>query len=203
MNDTLLLQLSAVAVVCCETPIEVIDDDLKDPPDEGPDAYGRYYGNVPFIAIDRKKCCSAAPSLKCNPSDIVKVVLVHELAHYVSHRGIGIKSGKTWMKFDSAGHMEVERMAQGLCYLWIKQFGNETELATFQQLGVHCKDDAYRQWDKEKINGQINPHRLEDLKFHKAWAKMFRDLHETSGRLNFKLADAGVSPEDQNTVEGI
>lgn len=91
------------------------------------DLLGRYRRQDSLVTIYIDSCFKAARRYNALLDDLVDVVLIHELAHLVTHRGFG--------EYDLSRHF-MEYTAQCLTYAYLKPNGGEA-LKVFEDLSEH------------------------------------------------------------------
>jgi hypothetical protein len=105
----------------------------------GLDLLGAYRCNDSLVTIYIDSCLKAARRYKVECDSLIEVVLVHELAHLMTHRGFDVNDL-------SRGFME--HTAQCATYAYLKPRGGEA-LKTFEQLSPH-QPFIYRTWESLK-----------------------------------------------------
>lgn len=73
--------------------------------------------------------------------DVVKIVLIHELAHFVTHLGRS-QSGAFWQNFCEATSEEKEEFAQEATHLLLKVAGYGHLVHVFDSLSTHCPENT-------------------------------------------------------------
>lgn len=76
--------------------------------------------------------------------DVIKIVLIHELAHFVTHLGM-LDSGAYWEKFCEATSEKKEEFAQEATHLLLRVAGYGHLVHVFDSLSTHCPK-KYQEW---------------------------------------------------------
>lgn len=160
----------------------------------GLDILGVYRSRKNEIAIDYDKCEKVADEFHFPPEDIVLIVLIHELAHFVTHKGLGHALNE-WHEFSLSHWHEdsrdmAEQTAQALTYLWLLKWGSKEKTEVFQKLS-DLAPQQYREWEKQ----------MKDKEFDRAWADNVLLLHRISGR--HLDSTWKFEPSDANTINNI
>lgn len=136
--------------------------DLKDLDEgiasKGLDFLGRYeYGPseiVVILFICRIKEFSAKHGF--HPEDVTQIVLIHELAHFVTH--LGTNSGLLWVDFCESTREEKEAFAQEATHLLLRVAGYGHLVHVFDSLShlCPCKYNTWRQTWKQRQQSKNN-----------------------------------------------
>lgn len=161
-------------------------DDLRE---GGIDTLGRYFPKTSSVIIDRKKCEKLDGQFGSPHGTVEKIVLIHELAHFVSHIGIGEPTKRDWRNFENAKSWDVERVAQAFTYLFIRRTEDQVLMNVFARLSAG-QSEKYQQWEKDLSTEQV---------FDMAWGKAVIDLWKTSFRISHPDWE-GLSPDDVNGI---
>ncbi len=102
----------------------------------GLDLLGRYRPPDSLVTIYFDSCLKAARRYKVECDSLVEVVLVHELAHLMTHRGFDL---------DDLSSSFMEHTAQCATYAYLKPRGSEA-LKAFELLSPH-QPFIYRTWE--------------------------------------------------------
>jgi hypothetical protein len=102
----------------------------------GLDLLGTYHRSDSLVTIYIDSCFKAARRYSVLLDDLVDVVLVHELAHLVTHRGFGV---------DDLSSRFMEHTAQCATYAYLKPSSGEA-LKAFELLSPH-QPFIYRTWE--------------------------------------------------------
>ena len=155
------VQILFNAGLCTDSDAEKLDDLLQN---ESPlnfpiensimDIFGEYYPNkkefsrTPAkkeIVIYEQMCQLAATALNVDVEVLKEVIIVHEIAHAVTHLGKD-NYGKIWEHFSNAETEDKELFAQIYPLLYFKEKSGKSEaLKTFRRLAEH-QDARYNAW---------------------------------------------------------
>ena len=105
----------------------------------GLDLLGKYRRHDSLVTIYIDSCLKAARRYKLECDSLVDVVLVHELAHLMTHRGFDV---------DDLSSSFMEHTAQCATYAYLKPRGGEA-LKAFELLSTH-QPIIYRTWESLK-----------------------------------------------------
>jgi hypothetical protein len=105
----------------------------------GLDILGRYRRADSLVTIYIDSCRRAARRYNVDCGNLIEVVLVHELAHLMTHRGLDV---------DDLSSSFMEHTAQCATYAYLKQQDPEA-LEVFQHLSPH-QPLIYRTWEPLK-----------------------------------------------------
>ena len=117
------------------------------------DILGQYYPNKreslhsptkKEIVIYEKMCQLAATALNVDVEILKEVVIVHEIAHAVTHLGKD-SHGEIWEHFSYAETEDKELFAQIYPLLYLKDNSNSDDLEAFRKLANH-QDARYNTW---------------------------------------------------------
>ena len=117
------------------------------------DIFGEYYPNkkeMPHspakkeIVIYEKMCQLAAAAMNVDVEVLKEVVIVHEIAHAITHLGKD-NDGRIWEHFGNAETEDQELFAQIYPLLYFKESGNSEALEVFRKLAKH-QDARYNSW---------------------------------------------------------
>jgi hypothetical protein len=144
--------------------------DLKD---GGFDTLGKYLPDESTVKIDPDKCRKLDNEYGAELGSVELIVLVHELAHFVSHIGVGQPTMRSWVHFKTSKAEDLERVAQAFTYLWIRRRQDSNLMTVFAKMSEHSPRD-YRQWEAELCKTE---------KFETAWGMATIDLWLTSSRI--------------------
>ena len=136
-------------------------EDLRFLPD-GVETLGTYFPAAadlawPTIEIFPRRIQRFAEVHAFSPTHVQQVVLVHELAHYVTHRGM--RGPKYWKDFPNAGRAHKEKLAQIATWLFLTKAGLETHLHAFWFMSQRSPQE-YQSW--EKFVGQRSPEEVRE-----------------------------------------
>jgi hypothetical protein len=109
----------------------------------GIDVLGKYSLSDSKITIYVDSCRKAESEYSDGSwklENLIKVVLIHELAHLITHRGFDLKS-----LGDEANHVW-EYTAQCATFAYLKTHGDTGDLKAFEQLSPH-QPFIYRTWE--------------------------------------------------------
>jgi hypothetical protein len=121
----------------------------------GPDWLGCYCPEDRLIEIYLSRCDHAARELRIGAQALVWHVLIHELAHFVSHVGIELdacrkkfgdgRSKGCWTPFDKMEETDVEKIAQIASYAFGEIFKQASIVEVMRFIWPY-EADIYRTW---------------------------------------------------------
>jgi hypothetical protein len=156
-------------------------------PDGGPghngfDLLGKYSLGDSMITVYVDSCRRAVSEYSdgiWKLENLIKVVLIHELAHLITHIGFDLKG-------DETNHVW-EYTAQCATYAYLKIYGEPEDLKAFQQLSPH-QPFIYRTWESLKAVESVQSKNLVAAVVKSVFSALkeppppgFEDQHFTSG----------------------
>jgi len=125
----------------------------------GFDALGKYSLGNSTITIYVDSCRKAESEYSDGSwklEHLIKVVLIHELAHLITNKGFDVE------KLGSENDHVWEYTAQCATYAYLKIYGNAEDLETFDQLSAH-QPFIYRTWEALKAIESVHSNLVTDV----------------------------------------
>jgi hypothetical protein len=126
-------------------------NELKEPRAAGLDILGTYSHGKSTVTIYVDSCLKASRRYDVSPEKLIKVVLVHELAHLMTHRGLPLERTHG----EESNHLW-EYTAQCATYAHFKERGDKKAFKVFHQLSFH-QPFIYRTWEGLKALESVKP----------------------------------------------
>lgn len=126
---------------CPRPEVEDLDEDVLN---EGIDVFGKYHPTKSLITLCMCRMRRFATRHGFQFEDVITIVLIHELAHFVTHRGKSNRSD-CWEDFEKATPEVIENMAQQATHLYLRVAGYGRLVQVFDSLSNHCPD-KYKTW---------------------------------------------------------
>jgi len=106
----------------------------------------------PFISIYHLKIAEDSRKNGLEPGLVAQVVLIHEIAHYVTHLGKG-DDGKIWKDFTSEAKGNKEGAAQAATWLYLRKHRKSDALYVFDCLTENAPAEyqGWKEWKNWKI----------------------------------------------------
>jgi hypothetical protein len=117
----------------------------------GIDALGRYDSGKVVVILDFGRIAKLCATHGFHREDVVKVVLIHELAHFVTH--LGTNSGACWEGFCDEESEKKEDAAQESTHLLLRVAGYGHLVQVFDALSQLCPS-KYNTW-RNTWDGQL------------------------------------------------
>lgn len=142
---------------CRENDIEDVDEGVDR---EGIDFLGQYSlneKNETTVTLNMCRIRRFANRHGFQSEDVIKIVLLHELAHLVTHRGRS-QCPKCWVAFDAAASEQKETMAQQATHLYLRVAGYGQLVHVFSEVSHRCPL-KYNDWPgkwKQSTKGLAN-----------------------------------------------
>lgn len=133
-EQALFKQVAKVCGLELPTPSHYLTDDgpspdiLKDLADLGVEALGTYAPVTGDVTLYVVKCVQMAKKLNASPRDIELIVLAHEWAHMIQHRGLLSSGTAHWKGFPDCPADEIEDLAQKAAFMALHNFADGKEL---------------------------------------------------------------------------
>jgi hypothetical protein len=135
-----------------EKPFKRLPCPSRDPDDldegvesQGVDFLGRYENGLNAIMATLNICRIVRFCARhgFHREDVIKIVLIHELAHFVTH--VGMNSEAYWEDFSKATSERKEDFAQEATHLLLRVAGYDHLVLVFDSISNHC-DKKYGTW---------------------------------------------------------
>ena len=110
--------------------------------EKGADALGLYDPRDSSITIFVERCREFAKATNLEPDDVILIVLIHELAHRVHHRGITTtEAPETWWKnFPSAARQDTKQLTPEEERKVVEQLAEQTTLILIVRNYPHLRE---------------------------------------------------------------
>jgi hypothetical protein len=155
---------------------DAVDEGLRE---SGPDWLGLYSHSSDSptgLELHLSRCYSAARVLGVTPQKLLDVVLTHEVAHFVSHMGLGGYGRTRWEKFSTASRANKEHVAQVVSWGAFTIFGRSDLTAVMRKLATR-QSSIYNSWQAFEIDSADVKYQPLDL-----IAKLTLEVARYSGR---------------------
>lgn len=119
------------------------------------DILGEYYPDKQHVIIYDAMCTLCAREIEVPEEDLVKVVMLHEAAHAVTHLGNDPNGLMKWNNFGYIPSDDLEMFAQAYAYHSLMQERNREALSVFETLAKH-QTARYNLWRKYTDPSSIN-----------------------------------------------
>ena len=152
--------------------------------EKGFEALGTYHALEadPFITLYRNAIQEYSQEHDLDPNLVTKVVLIHELAHYITHLG-NAPVGGIWKNFSNASQNDKEGTAQVATWLFLRKYGHNDEMTVFNKI-TSTAPPEYKKWKNWSLLRSPATNSF-DCDRHSFKCK----LYATSNRLNEETAD--------------
>lgn len=114
------------------------------------DVLGRYFPEERKIVLYTNIIAQVAKHLGVSRSILKEVVLVHEIAHAITHFGEG-QNGAIWEDFAYAPTRDKELLAQLLSFIWFQQRGSSQHLEAMLQINRSPQDPSYTEYQSVSL----------------------------------------------------
>ena len=135
---------------CPKRDIEDIDEGIRE---KGIDFLGLYSSTPASVEITLFMCRIRrfAARYGFHFEDVIKITLIHELAHFVTHLGRSVDP-ECWVAFGNAEPKHVETTAQQATHLYLRVAGYGQLVQVFDSVSHHCPEiynDWREKWEKQ------------------------------------------------------
>ncbi len=176
---------------CREDDIEDVDEGLER---DGIDFLGQYAfneKNETTVTLNMCRIRRLTTRHGFHFEDVVKIVLLHELAHFVTHRGKSL-CPECWVAFEAASSEQKESIAQQATHLYLRVAGYGQLVQVFHEVSHDCPlkyNDWMNKWKRSTRGFAAESFKMALQQFRaelfasrkKEWVPDKEDIHDMTG----------------------